>query len=1112
VQRSNRTIATLLLLLPILSFAACGGGSTATPLPALTPPAGSSASADFTISLSPAALTLTQGGIPQSLTATITAKNNFTGAVQLTLTNLPPGVTTNPASPIATAANASSPILIGASIATQPGAYAITAQATSGTLSHSATLSLTINTSIVATLPRTAYARTDSVPTSDDPLVEPHHRHLVYDAANHRLFVANRAMNRVEVFSTSNAPPATGIATRVAQIDVPGATSADLSADGTTVWVGTITQQAVAIDTASLQVKTRYLVPPQSLAASTTFDRPEEILALNNGNSLIRLRQSSASQSILMLWNSATSLLTNLNSAVPNGLGPMARTADHSKAIVAAADASGQLSVIDASGNVVFGPQAPLAGNVLLVAANTDGSRFAATVNANGSTELLLLDAQLSLIASTPSANIAGLTFSRDGKFLYASRSDPMFPAVAVFDGQTLQFIGDVSDLSVQGVQSEIEDADENGLLFGIANRGVSFIDATNPGALPPSVPAFAFPPAAQPAAGAPAGGTSVALAGQNFESTAIVVFGSQPATNASVSSAGQIQLNAPPNVVSGAVNVTAYFPSGWIAIAPDGFSYGPQILKTLPNAGNNAGGDLVQIYGYGFGTDANRPAVSMGGAIATIQKIESVGAIEPSLGLGASYPFALQRITLQTPPAATGKADIVVKSASGTATVTDAFQFLQSVQVNSNPHFYKFLLYDKLRQLVYVSYDAGIDVFPLPGGSPTNGSLQMYCPSKMEPGPCPDADVRGLALTPNGSQVIAADFGSQNIFLFNPDILGDVSWVPANSPGYGPARVAATSDQTVFVSLQSIANASGPCSACLSQLNLSSATIETASQSEVGSMTATPLIQSDAAGDRVVLAFSANSVASVALWDASDPNNFANFSTDEPITDVATSADGTMFATTVNTSIEIRDASLNLIGWRTSAKLEQFVSGTIVPGIQMHPTGALTFQPYLDGPAPPEEPNGPPANPLHGGIDIFDSRSGQLRLRVALPEPLAAYSDDVDALRAQFMALDETGQRIFAITKSGLTVVQLAELPLAIGTLSGSSVPASGGATITIRGSGFVAGTTATIGGKSAAVAFLDAATISITTPAVAAGPQRLTLTNPDGETTSLDAAFTAN
>jgi hypothetical protein len=72
----------------------------------------------------------------------------------------------------------------------------------------------------------------------------------------------------------------------VAQLDVPGASSADLSPDGAVIWIGTITQQVVAIDTTSLQVKSRYAIQPISPAPSTSFDRPEEITALAGGNFL----------------------------------------------------------------------------------------------------------------------------------------------------------------------------------------------------------------------------------------------------------------------------------------------------------------------------------------------------------------------------------------------------------------------------------------------------------------------------------------------------------------------------------------------------------------------------------------------------------------------------------------------------------------------------------------------------------------------------------------------------------------------------------------------------------------------------------------------------------
>jgi hypothetical protein len=400
-----------------------------------------------------------------------------------------------------------------------------------------------------------------------------------------------------------------------------------------------------------------------------------------------------------------------------------------------------------------------------------------------------------------------------------------------------------------------------------------------------------------------------------------------------------------------------------------------------------------------------------------------------------------------------------------------------------------------------------------------------------MESGPCPDADIRGMALTPDGTQLVVADWGSNFILLLNPDVPSSTTpppYVALNVPGFGPARVAATNAQTAFVSLVPTSSTPGPCTGCLSQLDLaaSTPTIQQAPQPEVSTLTGTPLLQADTTGDSVFLVFNSTSNSSEALWTATTPNDFTTFSANESVTDVAISAGGTMFATNVNgmgsagtlagsslgPTIEIRDSALNLIGNRATPELEQLPTGITVPGIAMHPSGALVYQPILNGPAPRESANPTPDPNLRGGIDIFDARSGKLRLRIFLPEPIAARSVDTSSLLAQFVTIDETGQRIFAITNSGLTVIQLANVPLGIGTISPANAPAAGGTTITVRGSNFQTGTTATLAGKNATVTLIDANTLSLITPATSPGPQRLTLTNSDGETVSLDAAFTAN
>ena len=92
------------------------------------------------------------------------------------------------------------------------------------------------------------------------------------------------------------------------------------------------------------------------------------------------------------------------------------------------------------------------------------------------------------------------------------------------------------------------------------------------------------------------------------------------------------------------------------------------------------------------------------------------------------------------------------------------------------------------------------------------------------------------------------------------------------------------------------------------------------------------------------------------------------------------------------------------------------------------------------------------------------------------------------------------------------MTVVQLAAVPLGIGTISPSGASVSGGTTLTIQGSGFQSATAVLFNGKTAAITFKDINTLSVVAPSLTPGPQQIVIANPDGETVSLDAAITAN
>jgi hypothetical protein len=81
---------------------------------------------------------------------------------------------------------------------------------------------------------------------------------------------------------------------------------------------------------------------------------------------------------------------------------------------------------------------------------------------------------------------------------------------------------------------------------------------------------------------------------------------------------------------------------------------------------------------------------------------------------------------------------------------------------------------------------------------------------------------------------------------------------------------------------------------------------------------------------------------------------------------------------------------------------------------------------------------------------------------------------------------------------------------PPVLSSLSAAQGPASGGTTLTLTGTGFVAGATVLFGGSSGIVASLAPTSISATTPAHAAGLVEVSVSNPDGQVSTLASSFT--
>ena len=506
--------------------------------------------------------------------------------------------------------------------------------------------------------------------------------------------------------------------------------------------MGTALEQILAVNTTSLQVATRYSVAGLTPIPNVVFDRPSEVLSLSTGKSLVRLRQPLASEALLALWNPASNLFTNLTPAAPalfqSGAGVMARSADHTRVILACNDSTGEIAVFDFNGNLLTGPKALGSGAVSFAAANSDGSQFAVVFGALGASRFFLLDGNLNSLGSYSSPSAAEIVFSRDGQTLYVAEPFGNGHVVTARSVANLQILGQIPDLAVEGVPTILEDVDETQLLLGLSNRGLNFLDAANPAALPQNAPVFASAPVAQPAEGSNTGGTSLTLSGSNFSSNPQVRFGSQSTVNATATSSTQLQVSSPPSATSGPVNLTAYFSNGWIAVAPAAFSDGPAILQVFPHAGSQAGGDTVCFLGFGFGTSTSSLTVTIGGAAATVQKVESLPSFASALSLDATYPFSLERITVTTPPGSPGKSDISITAPSGNTKAPKSFQYLSASSTFPHSGLYKFLLNDPQRQQVYLSATDHVDIFDRTG-------QDFRSPIEPPPnGPPPDAALRG--------------------------------------------------------------------------------------------------------------------------------------------------------------------------------------------------------------------------------------------------------------------------------------------------------------------------------------------------------------------------------
>ena len=107
-------------------FTSCGGSSSNPPPPAQ----------DFTLSVSTAEIVTTAGTVSPPFSVSITGKNGFRDSASVTLSGLPSGATSQPASPFTVAAGQSQAVTVSVPASLGLGSFTVQVDATSGSVSH----------------------------------------------------------------------------------------------------------------------------------------------------------------------------------------------------------------------------------------------------------------------------------------------------------------------------------------------------------------------------------------------------------------------------------------------------------------------------------------------------------------------------------------------------------------------------------------------------------------------------------------------------------------------------------------------------------------------------------------------------------------------------------------------------------------------------------------------------------------------------------------------------------------------------------------------------------------------------------------------------------------
>lgn len=764
-------LSLLSSFLLISGLMACGGGGRGGASGSQPPPPPPPPTLDFSLAVSPTSQVVS-GGTSASVSLSATAINGFSSQVSVQVSGLPASVSVSPTS-ITLTPGTPQQISLSAAANASTAAQTVTFTGTSGSLTHTTQLSLSV-TPFTGLPTRTRYVRTDA--TTD--YFESINQHwIIYHAGTGRYFVTDPSANQVIVIDA----PSEKV---IARIIVPEAFGIDDTPDHSLLYVGTLIGDVYSIDPVGMTVTNRYMasqIGPYGFFVNTVLGLADGQLALIGGPSTATPGSPS-----IAIWNPSNNSIVNYGVNAGNPTLPLPCPGGTMAGVALSADRTqiilgfgGVLCEMNGStGTVIYSSTELEAiatyhlvvtpdGKYIILPNNTFTEQPAVAVVFDAQT--LAIVAQFNVLGDT--AGDSSFFVSPDSTTLYT----PTPSIIYAYDLATQKLVGWLPNIWVQpfffgsaqafGVVDNpyFLATDGTGLLAGPLGQGIGFLDLST---LQTGAVGTQFTDAAQslnPATGPISGGTETQWIDESPVGTLTSIdFDSQPATSISATAGNyntSIDATSPAGT-AGPADVYLFTDDGGMQLLPEAFSYGPTVLEVTPNMATAEGGGTGYIYGYGFGssnanTDLN---VTVGGLTAQIS------AFLPN-AYGIAYPpFPLQGIAYTIPPGVSGSVvNVSVSTNAGSTTESGALSYLPPTQ--QFPLTGSTLaqgIYDSYTGLYYFTDTNQIQVF-----SRTQGSWQS--PISI---PAPSGATQrlwGIALSPDGSKLAVSDVSAGVIYVLDP-------------------------------------------------------------------------------------------------------------------------------------------------------------------------------------------------------------------------------------------------------------------------------------------------------------------------------------------------------